>query len=508
MKFSIVVPAYNEETLLPACLDSLLAQDFDGDLEIVVVDNASTDRTAEVARARGVEVVEEPRRGYSLALARGYTSVTGEIVASTDADSVVPPDWVSRLARTYEENPDVVAIGGEIVFRDPTPWARLFTHGLLPALNRVDRRNPKGPHLWGANFSVRRAVLEAAGGWNVDMNLQTDTELSERLRPYGRVILLEDLYVHTSCRRWNRSLLWNLFLYASNFAALEIWRKPLWRGFPDIRESLGEQLAHRARLRAMARPQVWRPVRVWSLAAALSAVLAVGLYDMASPWSAAFGKTRWNGPSDDRVVALTFDDGPEEPYTSEVLDILHREHATATFFLIGDRVARDPATAARIVRDGNAVGNHSESHPFALAMEPAADQRREIDRAERTIHAATGVYPRIFRPPQGLRSPWLMQVTERDSLETVTWDDAAGDWNRLTPAEVEGRIVAQAHPGAIILLHDGLNLDWHADRSVVVKALPSIIERLRREGYRFVTVPELLHTPAGLPRWAHVASPG
>jgi len=508
MKFSIVVPAYNEETLLPACLDSLLAQTFDGELEIIVVDNASTDRTGEIARSRGVTVVAETRRGYSLALARGYTSATGDIVASTDADTVVPVDWAARIARAYEENPDVVAVGGEIVFCDPTPWARVFTQGLLPTLNRVDRGNPKGPHLWGANFSVRRSVLVSAGGWNVDMNLQTDTELSERLRRFGRVVLLEDLPVYTSSRRWNKSLLWNLFLYASNFAALEIWRRPLWRSFPDIRESVGEIAAGRAARRGISRQQTWRPVQAWSFAAALSVVVCVGLYDMASPWSAAFGKTRWSGPPGERVVALTFDDGPEEPYTSEVLDILRREHVEATFFLIGDRVERDPATAARIVREGNAVGNHSDSHPFALALEAEGDQRREIDQAECAIHAATGVYPHIFRPPQGLRSPWLMQVTEKDSLETVTWDDDADDWEALTASQLESRIIAKAHPGAIILLHDGLNLDWHADRSVVVKALPSIIEHLRREGYRFVTVPELLHTQPGLSGWERIAAGG
>ena len=503
MKVSVVIPAYNEEVLVGACIDSLRAQDFDGELEIILVDNASTDATAAIGRAHGATVISEPERGYSRALARGFRAATGEVIASTDADTVVPVDWVSRLAREYETHPDVVAVGGEIVFCQPNGRAKVFTEWLLPILNRLDRKNPEGPHLWGANFSVRRATFLEAGGWNVDVNLQTDTELSERLRRFGRVVLLEDLPVYTSSRRWNRSLFWSLFVYATNFLSLEIFKRPLWRGFPDIREPATVVPAA-----AVPAPPQWRRAGAWSFAAVAVTVVGVGCYDTLSPWSTAFGNTHWSGSPNERVVALTFDDGPEEPYTTQVLDILHREHVPATFFLIGDRVERDPAAAARMIRDGDVIGNHTDSHPFALALEPADAQRTEIDTAERAIHAAAGVYPRLFRPPQGLRSPWLMRVAEQESLTTVTWDDAPGDWNPLTPNEVTSRTIARAHPGAIILLHDGLNLTWHADRSVVVKALPEIIHRLRHEGYRFVTIPELLHTASTLPTWNRLAASG
>ena len=165
IRVSIVVPAYNEELLLPACLDSLAQQDYAGDIEVIVVDNASDDRTAEVATRRGVMVVSESLRGYSSALARGFKSATGEIVATTDADTVVPRNWISLLVREYESHPDVVAVGGEIVFRDANRAARVFTQGILPLLVRLDRSNPAGAHLWGANFSVRRAAFDAAGGW-------------------------------------------------------------------------------------------------------------------------------------------------------------------------------------------------------------------------------------------------------------------------------------------------------------------------------------------------------
>jgi peptidoglycan/xylan/chitin deacetylase (PgdA/CDA1 family) len=147
------------------------------------------------------------------------------------------------------------------------------------------------------------------------------------------------------------------------------------------------------------------------------------------------------------------------------------------------------------------VGNHSDSHPFALAFESPVRIQSEIDRAELTIHDATGTYPRLFRSPQGLRSPWLMRVAERDSLETVTWDVSATDWKPLSARQLSDRIVSSAHPGAIILLHDGLNLVPSANREVVVEGLTSVIERLRADGYRFVTVPELFGEAPTLKTW-------
>jgi peptidoglycan/xylan/chitin deacetylase (PgdA/CDA1 family) len=456
-----------------------------------VVDNGSTDATAAVARSRGVRVVEEPEHGYSRALARGFGTARGDIIASTDADTVVPRFWISRLVREYVARPGAVAVGGEIVFCNPNRRARLFTRGLLPVLNRLDRNCPEGPHLWGANFSVRREVFEAAGGWNLDFNLQVDTEFSERLRAFGEVVLLEDLPVYTSCRRWNRMLGRSLFLYGTNFFSLELRGRPLWRAFPDVREEGAGKSPAGGRMRSMR----------WAAAALVFAVFGIGVYDAVSPWSNAFGTTHWAGPSRDRVVALTFDDGPNEPFTSEVLSILNREHVHATFFLIGERVRREPGIAARIVGEGHVVGNHGDTHPFALAFESPDRIQSEIDRAEITIHDATGIYPHLFRPPQGLRSPWLMRVAQGDSLDTVTWDDSPVDWNPVTPRQLSDRVVSSAHPGAIILLHDGLNLTPGIDRSVVVRGLTSVIERLRAKGYRFVTVPELLKEPSTLAHW-------
>src|SRR5262249_1471348 len=223
----------------------------------------------------------------------------------------------------------------------------------------------------------------------------------------------------------------------------------LWHFFPNMRESAWG---------AGTNPVLWRRRYAPALAALVLFVVGLVGYDAFAPWSNAFGKTYWFGPEKDKVVALTFDDGPEEPYTSEGLGILKRGEGGAPFFGIGANGGRYPDSTARIVEDGNAIGNHSDTHPMALALEPEPVIRAEVDRAEREIHTVAGVYPSLFRPPQGIRSPWLMKVTEEDSLATVTWDDAARDWERRSAEDLGARAGGEATPGALILLSHRLEL--------------------------------------------------
>jgi peptidoglycan/xylan/chitin deacetylase (PgdA/CDA1 family) len=147
------------------------------------------------------------------------------------------------------------------------------------------------------------------------------------------------------------------------------------------------------------------------------------------------------------------------------------------------------------------IGNHSEFHHIPFALESASQIQIDVDTAEETIHQATGQLPRLFRPPQGLRSPWLMNVLARDSLINVAWDDAPGDWDPMPVKTIVARAVEAARPGSIILLHDGMNAMHGADQSQTVEALPGIIDGLRRRGFRCVTLPELLHCRATLSAW-------
>jgi peptidoglycan/xylan/chitin deacetylase (PgdA/CDA1 family) len=268
--------------------------------------------------------------------------------------------------------------------------------------------------------------------------------------------------------------------------------RPLWRDFPIVRESPPRPVRHRLRL-----------------SFALVALLLLVWFGEGTfgPQGNLFGKTYWHGDTNQKVVALTFDDGPNEPYTSRVLNILKRQHVRATFFLIGENTRRFRETAARIVREGHAVGNHSDRHTVPFALQSESEMTAQVDSAEETIRSATGEFTRLFRPPQGLRSPWLMHVLERDSLITVTWDDAPGDWDPMTTATLIDRTVLNAHPGSIILLHDGMNLTHGANQSTTVMGLEPIIQQLRARGYSFVTLPELLHCSPTLSAWPPVKRP-
>src|SRR5262249_55603115 len=156
--------------------------------------------------------------------------------------------------------------------------------GILPVLDRIDRANPAGPHLWGANLSVLRSAFDACGGWHPDFSFQADTELSERLRKVGRVVLLPDVVVSTSSRRWNHALLSNMFQSAWTFAWFPPTGNPLWQESAATREAPRRERAPR-------RPLGLSP-RAWAAGAAAALVAFLG-YGAVSPWSNAFGRTTW-----------------------------------------------------------------------------------------------------------------------------------------------------------------------------------------------------------------------
>jgi peptidoglycan/xylan/chitin deacetylase (PgdA/CDA1 family) len=224
--------------------------------------------------------------------------------------------------------------------------------------------------------------------------------------------------------------------------------------------------------------------------------LMVGaVYLAVSPSSQLCGKVYTGGPrSEEKVIALSFDDGPNEPYTSQVLRILDENGVKATFFLIGQNAEFYPETVREIVQAGHIVGNHTYSHTYRLPFEGLAAVRKEVDRTEESIFRLTGLRTDLFRPPHGLRTPWFIKDIKELNYKVITWTDMTNDYDEKIPHEdIVRRIVAKARPGGIIDLHDGKDTVHGIDRSNTVKALPIIIARLRGEGYRFITLPDLLH---------------
>ena len=239
----------------------------------------------------------------------------------------------------------------------------------------------------------------------------------------------------------------------------------------------------------------WSP-RTRLLAYGLTtAITVVGVYLFAviDPRAELLGRVYWQGPKGDHQVALTFDDGPNPPYTEQVLDILRKNRIHATFFLIGRNVDTYPALARRIVREGHAIGTHTYDHPDYMALRETPHHiAQQIAGGVRANMQATGERPLLFRPPLGFRNPFYFRAARQEHLIVVEWSCRAFDTKNPGSAEITRRILAGVHDGAIILLHDGMETHHGADRSQTVAALQPIISALRLRGYRFVTVPEMM----------------
>jgi peptidoglycan/xylan/chitin deacetylase (PgdA/CDA1 family) len=201
------------------------------------------------------------------------------------------------------------------------------------------------------------------------------------------------------------------------------------------------------------------------------------------------------GGSRGRDIALTFDDGPG-PYTIELLKVLERYHVKATFFAIGEMLRYFSQATVRELKDGDVVGDHTETHP-PLATLSAHDQYEELFEQLARIELVGGPRPVLFRPPYGSFNATTMRELAKLHLLMVLWSVDTGDYLMPGVAVIVERALAGAHPGAIILMHDG-----GGNRSQTIAALPEIITRLRSEGYDLVTIPRLLADdppPAGLP---------
>lgn len=198
------------------------------------------------------------------------------------------------------------------------------------------------------------------------------------------------------------------------------------------------------------------------------------------------------GPGVGRVVALTFDDGPSPTVTADVLDVLKRQGAIATFFCIGRAVRRRPELAARIAAEGHELGNHSYLHPRNIYCWDERAVRRDADLAQRVIHRAAGVWPVAYRPPVGFRSLGMAAALRSCGLRMVLYSARAFEATGPSADRIVSRIMRQVTPGAVVLLHDGHDLDAAPDRRALLAALPVLIDRLAAAGYSFVTVSELM----------------
>ncbi len=210
------------------------------------------------------------------------------------------------------------------------------------------------------------------------------------------------------------------------------------------------------------------------------------------PWSTFFRPVLIRGPREGNRVTLTFDDGPAEGYTEQILAILREHRVPATFFVCGKNVEEHPDLLRRIVAEGHEVGNHTYSHLFAY-FKSRRRMAEEIDRTQAIIEKVSGRRPGIFRPPYGARWFGLMPTLLQRGMRMILWSATGYDWKKDTKGIVEAAL-RELKPGAVILLHDGHNTRprGEVDRSRTVDALPAIIAGARERGYAFAPLSDFL----------------
>jgi peptidoglycan/xylan/chitin deacetylase (PgdA/CDA1 family) len=182
-----------------------------------------------------------------------------------------------------------------------------------------------------------------------------------------------------------------------------------------------------------------------------------------------------------KAVALTIDDGPDPVYTPQVLRVLRTYGVTATFSMVGLRVAAYPRLARAVAEDGHHIANHTWTHSDLVAM-PAHRVHTELARASHAIHSATGVHPQLFRAPYGAWSALVIRQCEQMRMVPMDWSVDPRDWARPGVRSIVRNIMHNTRPGSIILEHDG-----GGNRSQTVDALNIVLPRLLRKGYHFHT---------------------
>jgi len=211
-----------------------------------------------------------------------------------------------------------------------------------------------------------------------------------------------------------------------------------------------------------------------------------------SPGSQLYGRTLTHG-SDPGQIALTYDDGPNDPHTQRLLDLLAEHHVQATFFLIGQYVRRRPEIARAIHDAGHPIGNHSYSHPNLIWVS-GARLKQELEDCRKALEDAIGAPAPLFRPPFGGRRPNVLRTARSMGLEPVMWSVTGYDWSAPSSDAIVQKVTRQIgsrRQGEIVLLHDGSHRSFGADRTRTVDATRVLLEKYSAEGRKFVSVTEL-----------------
>ena len=236
--------------------------------------------------------------------------------------------------------------------------------------------------------------------------------------------------------------------------------------------------------------------RRWGAVGVAGGAAGFAWYHGQVPTSQLYGHTICRVPGAERMIALTYDDGPNPRHTERLMEILDRHGAKATFLLIGRWAEREPDLVRSLDREGHALGNHTWSHP-TMPLRSAAAIREEMRRCREAVEGAGVSFATVdgeelMRPPYGRRRPGTMRAVREAGYVPLLWSITCFDWRRTATVDKLVRRGCRARDGDVILLHDGADTAPDADRSTSVAATDEILRRLTDQGYRFVTVPELV----------------
>jgi len=236
----------------------------------------------------------------------------------------------------------------------------------------------------------------------------------------------------------------------------------------------------------------------WAFFALVCLLVLTWAWASFTPNSPLFGKVLTGRGTHDRVLALTFDDGPSSEWTPRVLDALRASGARATFFVLGRHAEQHPELIRRMSEEGHEIASHGYDHAL-LTFASQADVERQLERTEASLASALGrqLHPLMFRAPHGFRNPFVARVTSRRGYEMVGWTKGVWDTAKPGAEAIVRRTIGGFKPGGILLLHDADGSGEGDDRSQTVEAVPEIVERAHAAGYELVTVSELaIRAPA------------
>ncbi len=201
------------------------------------------------------------------------------------------------------------------------------------------------------------------------------------------------------------------------------------------------------------------------------------------------GEIVWEVPTDHKVLALTFDDGPDRTDTAMILDLLQEYDARATFFVVGNCAERFPDLLRREAAEGHEIANHTYSHPYFNKKIPISEMEDQIRKTDRIIYAATGQWPALFRSPGGYYDERVVEASKKTNHTFVmwSWHQDTGDWNTPGVHKIVRKVLKNAKNGDIVLFHDHVH-----GKTQTIEALKRILPELQARGFQFITVSELL----------------